>query len=157
MIDLPPVWLGASILVVWGFDQVLPWGMFGPLGRPLGAALVLLGLALMVLAVVQMQLSRTTVMPRRDPNALVRGGAFGLSRNPIYLGDVLVLAGAVLFWDVPVATPVILAFMALIQHRFILGEEARLSRLFGAEFDSYKAQVNRWVGRSRYKLPQSRN
>lgn len=147
LIDLPPVWLALSLLVVWGLDQLVPWGLFGPLAQPVGGLLVLAGVVLMVVAAVQMTLRRTTVIPRRDPSALVTGGVFRLSRNPIYLGDALILAGAILWWDVPHGVPVLISFMALIQHRFILEEERRLRAAFGPAFDQWAARTGRWIGR----------
>ncbi len=72
-------------------------------------------------------------------------GCFAFHRNPIYLGDSLVLAGAVLWWDVPLAVPLVPLFMLVIQHRFILDEEARLRTAFGPEFDGLVAAHGRWV------------
>ena len=149
MIDWPPIWLSLSLLVVSALDRLVPWGLFGPMGPPVGGVLVLAGLALMGLAAGQMLLRRTTLIPRRDPSALVTGGVFRLSRNPIYLGDALILAGAILWWDVPHGVPVLIGFMALIQHRFILEEEARLHSTFGGQFEDWAARTGRWIGWSR--------
>lgn len=141
---MPPVWLALSLGLVWGIDQLVPWGLFGPPGRGLGAVLAAVGLLLMGVAAAQMMMRRTTVIPKNDPTALVTGGVFRLSRNPIYLGDALVLAGAILWWDVPHAVPVLIAFMALIQHRFIMDEEARLKRQFGPQFEAWSKRTGRW-------------
>ena len=147
-IDLPPVWLALCILVVWGFDQLMPWGLFGPAGPGVGAVLVLAGLALMAAAAGQMLAARTTVIPRGQPRALVTGGLFAWSRNPIYLADAMILSGAILWWDVPVAVPLVFGFMLLIQHRFILREETVLRATFGPEFDHWAARTGRWFGRN---------
>ena len=144
--DWPPVWLLAALGLVWGMDRAMPVSLFGAAGDWVGGVLILAGLGLMALAVAQMRLARTTFIPRRDPRVLVTGGVFAFSRNPIYLGDVLVLTGAVLWWDVPLALPVVLGFMAIIQARFILGEEARLRAHFGPEFDEWAGRTPRWVG-----------
>lgn len=145
LLDWPPVWLVGFLFLVWGLDQVAPWGLFGATGRKLGAVLVLMGLALMVAAVVQMTLARTTVNPRGTPAALVTGGVFQFSRNPIYLGDALVLAGALLWWDVPLATPLLPLMIGIIQFRFILGEEARLRAGFGPAFEAWSQTTRRWI------------
>jgi len=146
-LDLPPVWLALALGLVWMLDHLVPWGLFGPSAGLIGAALAGLGLVLMAAAVVQMIARRTTVIPRNDPDALVTSGVFRLSRNPIYLADALILAGAILWLDVPHGVPVLIAFIALIQHRFILEEEARLRRLFGAQYDRFAARTGRWFGR----------
>lgn len=144
-LDLPPVWLLGAIGLVMGLDRVFDVTLFGPGGRMVGGAAVAIGLALIVAAAGQMVLRRTTFIPRRDPQALVTGGVFALSRNPIYLGDALVLAGVILWRDVPLGVPVLMAFMAIIQHRFILDEERRLLDTFGAAFLAWKSRSGRWI------------
>lgn len=144
-LDWPPVWLAGFLVLVWTGDVLLPWGLFGPAGRKVGAALVIIGVLLMLVAVVQMGLARTTIIPRRRPDALVTGGVFSLSRNPIYLGDALVLAGAILGLDVPLATPLLPVFMLIIQARFIFGEESRLRAGFGAAFEDWARRTRRWM------------
>ncbi|MDP4033771.1 MAG: isoprenylcysteine carboxylmethyltransferase family protein [Pseudorhodobacter sp.] len=145
LLDWPPIWLMAFLALVWGLDRVLPWGLFGPAGKTVGAGLALVGLTLMVAAVVQMRLARTTIIPRRQPGTLMTGGVFRLSRNPIYLGDALVLAAAILWWDVPLAAPLLPVFMLIIQFRFILGEEDRLRAGFGAAFADWSRRTRRWI------------
>lgn len=146
LIDLPPVWLLGGICIVWAMDRALPWGLFGAFGAVSGAALVAVGLGLLGLAAGQMILARTTVIPRHTPSKLVTTGCFRWSRNPIYLADALILSGAILWWDVPLALPLIYGFMQLIQKRFILPEEAVLRAGFGEEFTKYAAQTRRWFG-----------
>ena len=90
-------------------------------------------------------MARTTVIPRRNPAALVTGGVFRLTRNPIYLGDAALLTGAILWWDAPAALPLVPAFVWLITRRFIRDEEARLRAAFGADFDRWAARVRRWL------------
>lgn len=143
--DLPPLWLALSIGLVWALDQLVPWGLFGPAGRPVGATLALIGLALVLVAAGQMILRRTTVIPKSASSVLMTGGLFRLSRNPIYLGDALMLAGAILWWDVPHGVPVLIGFMALIQHRFILDEEARLRHAFGPGYLEWARRTGRWI------------
>lgn len=147
-VDLPPIWLAMSLGVVWGFDQIIPWGLFGPAGRTVGGAMVFAGVVVMGIAAAQMLAARTTVIPRGQPRALVTGGMFAWSRNPIYLADALILSGAILWWDVPVAVPLVFGFMLLIQHRFILREEDVLRAAFGTAFTQWAARTGRWFGRS---------
>lgn len=145
LLDWPPIWLVGFLVLVFALDRVLPFGIMGPGGRWIGAGLVVGGIVLMLLAVGQMSRARTTVIPRRQPDALVTTGIFQWSRNPIYLGDAMVLAGAILWWDVPLAAPLLVVFMWVIERRFILGEEARLRAGFGPAFDEWAARVRRWV------------
>lgn len=145
-IDIPPSWLMLHIGAAWLVSLISP-AVFGSWGPAVGKVLVLGGGALMLAAVAQMVLARTTVIPRRDPSALVTGGVFGWSRNPIYLGDAILLTGAILWLDAVLALPLVAIFMALIQKRFIRDEETRLTLAFGAAFDLWASRTRRWFGR----------
>lgn len=143
--DLPPVWLVLSLGLVWGLDRLVPWGLFGPQGGVIGGALIGLGLLLMAVAAAQMLARRTTVIPKNDPAALVTDGIFRLSRNPIYLGDALVLFGLILRLDAPLALPLLPVFVWVIERRFILPEEKRLRTKFRQEFFRYTEKTRRWI------------
>jgi protein-S-isoprenylcysteine O-methyltransferase Ste14 len=146
VIDLPPVWLAAHIAAAWALSLVSP-AVFGWFGDLAGAWLVGLGLLITLLAAAQMALARTTVIPRRAPSALVTSGLFAWSRNPIYLSDLIILLGAILWLDAILALPLLAGFVWLIQTRFIRDEEARLTAAFGPEFDLWAARTRRWIGR----------
>ena len=145
-IDIPPSWLALHIGAASLVSLVSP-AVFGAVGRAFGLGMVGLGVLVMIAAVAQMSLARTTVIPRRNPSALVTTGLFGLSRNPIYLADAVILTGAILWLDAVVALPLIFSFVWLIQTRFIRDEEARLTLAFGPEFDLWAARTRRWFGR----------
>ncbi len=147
-IDIPPSWLALHIGAAWMLSLVSPqaFGVWA-WGRALGQGLVALAVVLMAAAAVQMVLSRTTVIPRRNPSVLVTGGLFAWSRNPIYLADALILTGAILWLDVVLALPLIASFVWLIETRFIKDEEARLTLAFGPEFDLWASRTRRWLGR----------
>jgi len=144
-IDLPPMWLALFAGLAWGQANWLPAFRFGGWADWVGAALIGAGLLTMGAAVAQMFARHTTVIPRQTPTKLVQHGIFRLTRNPIYLGDALVLGGLVLRWDAVLSVILIPAFMALIQRRFILGEELRIREEFGELFERYAARVRRWL------------
>jgi protein-S-isoprenylcysteine O-methyltransferase Ste14 len=148
-LDLPPLWLLVALTSAKAISLMAPLAVFGVFGKGLGALFVLAGLALMGLAVLQMRAQGTSFIPRRDPAALVTRGVFRFSRNPIYLGDTLVLIGVILWWDAPLALIVVPVFTALIKKRFILDEEARLQRQFGPQFQAWQAETGRWITLSR--------
>ncbi|WP_417603068.1 methyltransferase family protein [Primorskyibacter flagellatus] len=146
-LDLPPVWLVGALGLAWAQKTWTPMALsFGPVWADLlGGMLVGGGLLLMVLAVYEMRSKRTTVVPHRIPDALVTTGIFSRTRNPIYLGDSMILTGMILYWDAVLALPLVPIFVWLIETRFILPEEARLRRKFVAQFARYAQQVRRWV------------
>jgi protein-S-isoprenylcysteine O-methyltransferase Ste14 len=142
--ESPPTWLALFLGLAWAQSRVLPVLDAGPVGRTLGAALILSGLVVMALAIMQFRRHRTTVLPRETPVAMIQTGIYRRSRNPIYLADAMILSGAALRWD---AGGLILVplFMAIIRHRFIRGEEAGLRAAFGPAFDAYAARTRRWL------------
>ena len=142
-IDIPPFWLTLALGLSWGLGGVWSVAGFGLAG----IALIAVGLALMAVALVAMVLAGTSFVPRRDPAALVTGGVFAISRNPIYLGDALILTGAIACWGAVLALPLVPLFMMLITQRYIKDEEARLRAGFGHAFDTWAARVPRWIWR----------
>ncbi|WP_241741460.1 methyltransferase family protein [Paragemmobacter straminiformis] len=144
-LDLPPLWLCLFLGVVWLMGQALALPLFGVTGTALAGGILALALGLMLLALREMMRARTTFIPHRAPAHLVQSGVFRLSRNPIYLGDALVLLAAILWLDVPLALPLLPLFMLVIRERFIRDEEARLRAAFGAEFDEWATRVRRWL------------
>ncbi len=145
-IDIPPLWLGIFIAMAWALDAWFPgWATGWAWLRPVGYGLVGLGLLAMALALIEFLRNHTTFVPRRVPTAFLQHGIYRFSRNPIYLGDALVLAGLILAWDVLPALLLVPLFMALIARRYIAGEEAGLEARFGAEFLAWKKRVRRWL------------
>ena len=145
-IDIPPGWLALSAGAAWGLDTLVPGLGFGwSWSRLVGDGLIALGLGAMGLAFWEFLRARTSVIPRQVPTAFLKRGIYRLTRNPIYLGDAMVLAGLILRWDVLAALPLVPAFAALITRRFILGEEAGLMTQFGEEFTEWAAKVRRWL------------
>ena len=146
-IDLPPVWLAAFVALAWAIAAVDPGGLsFGGAWADFaGGLLVGGGLVLMVLAIIEMRKWRTTVIPHREADHLVTSGIFRRSRNPIYLGDALILSGLILRFDAPLALPLIPVFVWIIERRFILPEEKRLRRKFNIAFARYLEATRRWI------------
>lgn len=146
-IDIPPVWLVLFIALAWGIGRVDPWHLaFGNFASDLLAGLLIgAGLILMALAVWEMRRQRTTMIPHRDADALVTSGIFKRTRNPIYLGDALILAGFIFRFDAPLALPLVPVFVWWIERHFILPEEDRLRRKFRAAFFRYTEQTRRWI------------
>jgi protein-S-isoprenylcysteine O-methyltransferase Ste14 len=144
-IDIPPVWLALFLVFVWVLGPYDPL-TFGQLGvSALGTFLIIAGLSLMLMAVWEMGQARTTPIPHMQPSSLVSSGIFAVSRNPIYVGDVLVLAGVVARADAPLMILTVPVFAWIILVRFIRAEEARLTVAFGDRFVDYCTKTRRWL------------
>ena len=100
-IDIPPVWLLAFLCVAYWQARNHPVGLsFGPVWADLlGGLFVGGGLLLAALALIELRRNRTSFMPHDEAAQLVTGGVFKLSRNPIYVGDVMILLGIILYLD----------------------------------------------------------
>jgi len=146
-IDIPPVWLlGCAVTAYFvGDAQVLGLSLAHPLTQFLAAVLIGAGLILMLLAVTEMRRQKTTVIPHAEANHLVQSGIFKRTRNPIYLGDVLILAGLVLRWDAVAALVLVPLLFWVLETRFVIPEEDRLRRKFRQDFHRYTEKTRRWV------------
>lgn len=117
-----------------------------PERRALSMVLAALGIAVSAAGTWSFWRARTTVNPTRPEAAssLVATGIFRFTRNPMYLGLFLVLAG----WAAHLANAAALAgplLFALYITRFqILPEERVLAAKFGPDFEAYKLRTRRW-------------
>lgn len=146
-IDMPPVWLAGAVALAWLQSAHLGLGLgFGGGWADLaGGLLVGGGLLLMALAAAEFRRHKTTIIPHETPERLIRSGIFSRTRNPIYLGDALVLAGLILAWDAVLSLPLIPLFVWVIERRFIIPEEDRMRRRFRMDFARYCERTRRWL------------
>ena len=146
-IDMPPVWLLAFLVVAWAQATHYPTGLgFGETWADLlGGVLVGGGLLLIVMAAMEFRRYKTTIVPHETPERLIQSGIFKRSRNPIYLGDALILAGLILRWDAVLSLPLIPVFVWVIEKRFVIPEEDRMRRTFRMDFARYCEKTRRWV------------
>lgn len=112
--------------------------------RIAGVSLLLASLAWTVLAQAQMGESWRIGIDEEHRTPLVRKGVFGLSRNPIFLGMMVTLAGLFLVIPNAVTLLVLVLGVVLIQIQVRLEEEF-LSEAHGAEYAEYRRAVRRWL------------
>jgi protein-S-isoprenylcysteine O-methyltransferase Ste14 len=88
---------------------------------------------------------RTSIVPIRPATALVIGGPYRFTRNPMYvgLGFLTVALGLLLdsWWPILLVIPTLMCIRQFV----ILPEERYLRRRFGGEYDAYTRQVRRWL------------
>ncbi len=144
---LPPAPYAAALIGGWWLDRHvtdLPLD-FGAMARPLGWALILVGLALFVWTLWTLHRHHTTVNPYAGASELCTDGPFRLSRNPIYVGDWFILVGVSLLLNT--TWPLVFAPLIWIMLRFgvIRHEEAHLEAKFGDAYRQFKTRVRRWI------------
>ena len=79
------------------------------------------------------------------PERLVATGLYAYTRNPMYLGFLLVLLGWAVFLSSILAFLFLPAFIVYMNHFQIEPEERALATLFGQAFAAYKARARRWL------------
>lgn len=145
--DAPPVWFLIFAIAGWAIGRADPWHLsLGPvIGGLMAAAGIGGGILLIALAVVEMRKWRTTLNPHGTPGYLVTSGIFKRSRNPIYLGLVLLLAGVIFRLDAPLALPLVPIFLWWIERHFVIPEENLLRRHFRIAWARYEQATRRWI------------
>jgi len=142
----PPVLVSLHVLTAFFLNKLWPLPfVFPKVLEWIGYGLALIGLGLAISAASRFMRARTTLDPHGQVSAIVTGGPYRFSRNPIYLGFVCLLAGFPLifrmYWGLILCPLLILSMNALV----IQQEEAYLEKKFGEVYTGYKARVRRWL------------
>jgi protein-S-isoprenylcysteine O-methyltransferase Ste14 len=113
----------------------------------LAVSLAIAGAAISALGVAAFWRARTTVNPMKPESSsyLVVLGVYTLTRNPMYLGFLLALAGWAIFLSNGLAFLLLPAFIFYMNRFQIEPEERVLTALFGSDFVAYKSRVRRWL------------
>jgi len=99
------------------------------------------------LGVIAFRRARTTVNPTKPgaTSSLVRSGVYSLTRNPMYLGFLLILCGWAIFLSNVLVFLFLPIFIFYMNHFQIQAEERALIERFGEMFTEYAARVRRWI------------
>lgn len=146
---IPPPILGIIAgALMWATAHAFPQFRFDmPLFGKLGALFIAAGILIEVISVFAFLKARTTVTPLKPEkaSALVVSGLYRISRNPMYLGLLILLIG----WALRIANPVTFVFVpvfAVYMTVFqIKPEEAALEEKFGVAYRDYQSNVRRWL------------
>lgn len=143
----PPVVMAIVGALMWAASIVAPaLNVTIPGSRSAAIAIAVVGALVEIAGAVVFVAARTTVNPLDPCNAssLVENGPYRFTRNPMYLGDLLMLVG----WGVYLSN--LLAFLlvptfVLYINRFQIGPEERaLAEIFGERYEEYRGRVRRW-------------
>jgi len=143
----PPIWALAYMLIGAGASYLAGWPRFP--GLPLiwlGVALIVLGIALAGASVMLFRREGTEVNPTSPTNRkLVTSGPFRVTRNPMYLGLIIVTVGVAFGVG---AWPMFSGSRRALRHGELGAcsfEEEKMRRQFGGAFDAYAQKVRRWI------------
>ena len=142
----PPVWVVFSALAMAALHHWLPLYHFRWLPDTWSVWLLMApGFIIMLIAAAAFNRAKTGIIPFSESTQLVTGGLYRFTRNPMYLGMALSLAGgAMALGSLSAWIPVPL-FMWVIQRQFIVREEAFLEDIYGEPYRQYCQRVRRWL------------
>ncbi len=115
-----------------------PWNLLGAVSLLLGATLVLFALRFF-------RCHKTTAEPFGVPMAMVTSGPFRITRNPMYVGILLMLSGVACLLGTVTPWLVVPVLGVLFDVVFVRQEEEKMEKIFGDAYSHYKAQVRRWI------------
>lgn len=113
--------------------------------RLIGAALLLIGLPILLLAFRQMIRHKTTIHPGGATTTIVGTGIYAYTRNPMYLALTLLYIGGCVVANAYWGLLLLIPLLRIVQKGIIEREEQYLTRKFGGEYLRYKARVRRWL------------
>ena len=113
----------------------------------LSVFIVVIGLACAIPSIRLFTKHKTTISPftPSETTALVTVGMYCYSRNPMYLGLVLLNIAATIFFGTWLGVIIVVAFIFLLNLLQIIPEEEALIDIFGEEYIDYKKKVRRWI------------
>jgi len=113
---------------------------------PFVATLIaMVGFAIMMQAWWQFRLRRVAICPTEPTDYLITDGIYRHTRNPMYLGVTLILAGVALWFGTVPFVLAAAAFYLVIELVFCPFEETKLAAAFGDAYATYCKNVRRWV------------
>ena len=145
----PPLIYVAAILlsVLLAYLVPLPW-----IGSPMSDILFAVGCVTVVMAVVMeiaamraLARHKTTIKPHQASAHLVTDGPYAFTRNPIYLGNTMLMIGAGLIFGIVWLIGLAIAAAFATQKLAIEGEERHLDLRFTKRFRDYRKKVRRWI------------
>lgn len=144
----PPIVAGLVAVAMWGIASFPPLLSLAPAVRWYAVlAIAGVGVAFDLLGLVAFRRAKTTVNPLKPDkaSALVTGGIYRVTRNPMYVGLTLLLTAWAVYLSAlwPFLGPVV--FVLYINRFQIAPEERVMHDKFGAAYAAYAARVRRWL------------
>jgi protein-S-isoprenylcysteine O-methyltransferase Ste14 len=110
-----------------------------------GGAMIAAGVAMIAWSRRAFQAAATPIMPFTESASLIRHGLYRWSRNPMYLGAVLLVSGAAVVLGSVTPLLVAVGYLVILQEGFVRHEEGLLEQRFRGEYRNYRRSVRRWL------------
>ena len=144
----PPAVAFLTAALMWLVSRASPTLSFDvPARLPFAVLIAVLGFGTSVSGVLTFRRFKTTVNPTKpgSATALVNSGVYAITRNPMYLGLLVMLTGWAIFLSNTLAFVFLPLFVLYISRFQIAPEERALTSLFGQTYVGYKDRVRRWL------------
>lgn len=142
----PPLIFGISILCGISLDKLYPLAMpFDFHGALYGGIIICIAGAIALWALSQFMREGTDVRPDRPDSALLTGGPYRFTRNPLYIVLTLVQLTAAVWLNILWILLLTPLSIIIISRYAIRREERYLEKLFGRQYLDYKKRVRRWL------------
>jgi len=156
-----PIWLALPLaLIVW---EVIPWALslltprYGwsegnlSIWNLLGLIPVVLGTIGLILGVyLHSAQSSMGIEWELDRSYLLKGSVYGISRNPMYLSELMLMFGWVIFYESISVLIALAAWYLFFEYYLVPQEERVMEAHFGKAYLEYKSRVPRWLGRVKH-------
>lgn len=142
----PPIFYIISVIIALILDYFVPLGMGeGLILKVVAAVMAVLGIGIFISAGKMFRSDKQNVSVHTKTDSIYQSGIYARSRNPIYLGVLVVVIASGLYFNELWILIMQIPLVFFLNKQVISKEEAYLERKFGTEYIEYKKKVRRWI------------
>ncbi len=140
---------GFTLLLSFGLEYLFPLSLKTIIPQTIlyviGGVFLLIGLSILLLTKRQLNRENQPSEPGKPTTKLITDGMFSLTRNPTYLGLVVISLGIALLFNAPWLLILLIPTIGIVHIVLIVPEEKYLAEKFGEAYEKYAARVRRWI------------
>ena len=144
----PPIQALLSAIMMWLISRYFLQANFNSsIMNIFGLVFLIIAVIIIILSINKFRAIKTTISPLKPNNtsSLVITGIYKHTRNPMYLGLLLILFSTALLLNNFISFLILPLFIIFITKNQILPEEEALENMFGEKYKNYKKKVRRWI------------
>jgi len=150
VIVFPPVIVVVTVALALGLQWLVPLGLLAHIDptcrMAAGGLLLLSGLLPTIAGAITLRRHGTNVLPSRPATALITGGIYRWTRNPMYTGGAPLMVGVAIIFALDWLPFLMIPSWLALHFGVVRREEIYLERKFGDDYRRYCAQVPRYIG-----------
>jgi len=146
MIKPYPILIFIITILLVAYSKYVPLPIhFNSSNHSLGSLLIGCGIVLLIYTQLLFQKHKTTIHPFKKPTRLIKSSVFKYSRNPIYLGFLIILTGTTFFATNILSILLVVIYVLSMNILIIDREEKLLTNIFKDQYLKYKKITPRWI------------